>query len=79
MNDDAPWDATMPVITMNLPEAEARALLVLIEVGAKEIRHRRDTGKYTHQCQRDISEAVLAHADEMHANILRVLTKGGVQ
>lgn len=72
MNDE-------PIITMNLTDAEARALLCLIEVGAKEIRHRRDSGKYEHQCQRDIADGVLTRADAMHAGILRVLDRRNVQ
>lgn len=72
--NDSPWDSTMPVITMDLPEDEARALLVLIEVGAREIRRKVTAGEYPHECQHNIALGVLLRGDVMHANILRVLT-----
>lgn len=63
-----------PVVTANLTEAQARALLCIIEVGVKEIRARLDGGKYQHACQKEAARAVLTQGDEFYAGIMRVLT-----
>jgi hypothetical protein len=62
-------------VTANLTDVEARALLVLIDMGSKEFRRRIDIGMYAHQCQHTLAADVLARGEVMHKGITAALAR----
>ena len=64
-----------PVVTANLDEADARALLVLVEVGTTEITRKLDAGEYPHKCQQEMARSVVKRGAAMQRCILDVLAR----